>query len=364
MAIIPKKQLTALRTLVTGGAGFLGSHLCDRLIGAGHEVICVDSLLTGRFDNVRHLLAHPRFMFVRHDATKPIDLAGLMGNKGDKPRFDKGGKARLDYIVHLASPASPKDYARHPIHTLKIGALGTYHVLGMAKTYKSVFLLTSTSEVYGDPEVNPQAETYWGHVNPIGPRSVYDEAKRYAESLAMAYHREHGVEVRIARIFNTYGERMRLGDGRAIPNFVSQALQGKPLTIYGNGKQTRSFCYVSDLIEGIYQLLLSREVDPINLGNPQEITLLELAKTILELTASKSRLIFTPLPADDPKQRRPDISRATKILKWQPTVGLHAGVKQVVPYFRAQLMDRWLHQPEPGWRSPFRGCDERLIQNN
>jgi dTDP-glucose 4,6-dehydratase len=364
MNTVSQKENAVPRTLVIGGAGFLGSHFCDRLIGAGHEVLCLDSLLTGKLENIRHLLAHPRFTFVRHDVTKPIDLSGLTSGQSDKPGLSRDGTANVDYVVHMASPASPKDYARHPIHTLKIGALGTYHALGLARACKSVFLLTSTSEVYGDPQVNPQPETYWGHVNPIGPRSVYDEAKRYAESIAMAYHREHGVEVRIARIFNTYGKRMRLDDGRAIPTFVVQSLQGKPLTIYGDGSQTRSFCYVGDLIEGLYRLLRSQEVGPVNLGNPEEIPLLELARTIIEMTASKSRLVFEPLPADDPVRRRPDISRAKHILKWNPKVGLCEGIKRVLPYFRDQLMDRWLHQPEPGWRSPFHSCDERLVQNN
>lgn len=256
------------KTLVIGGAGFLGSHLCDRLIGAGHAVFCMDSLLTGNLQNVRHLLTHPQFTFIRHDVTRPIDMASLLESQAVKSHSANGSTLKIDYIVHMASPASPKDYARHPIHTMKIGALGTYHALGLAKTHKSILLLASTSEIYGDPQVTPQTETYWGHVNPIGPRSVYDEAKRYAESIAMAYHREHGLQVRIARIFNTYGKRMRLDDGRAVPNFVSQALQGMPLTIFGDGSQTRSFCYVSDLIEGIYRLLLSQEPEPVNLGNP------------------------------------------------------------------------------------------------
>jgi len=364
MTTIPQDENNVPKTLLMGGAGFLGSHLCDRLLGAGHEVICMDSLLTGSLANVRHLLAHPRFTFVRHDVTKPIDLTGLLGSQPERSHSGNGGTLKIDYIVHLASPASPKDYARHPIHTLKIGAMGTYHALNLAKAHESVFLLTSTSEIYGDPQVSPQTEKYWGHVNPIGPRSVYDEAKRYAESIAMAYHREHGVQVRIARIFNTYGKRMRLDDGRAIPNFVAQSLQAKPLTIYGDGSQTRSFCYVSDLIEGLYRLLLSREVEPVNLGNPEEIPLLELARSIVEITASKSRLVFEPLPTDDPVRRCPDISRALTILKWHPKVGLREGIKCVLPYFRAQLINRWLHQPEPGWRSPFHSCDERFVHNN
>lgn len=364
MNTVAKEETFTPRTVVIGGAGFLGSHFCDHLIEAGHEVICLDSLLTGQLDNVRHLLAHPRFTFVQHDVTKPIDLVGLVSGQSHKLHLPKDGMIRVDYVVHMASPASPRDYARHPIHTLKIGALGTYHALGLARAQKSVLLLTSTSEIYGDPQVNPQPETYWGHVNPIGPRSVYDEAKRYAESMAMAYHREHGVQVRIARIFNTYGDRMRLDDGRAIPNFVAQSLQGKPLTVYGDGSQTRSFCYVGDLIEALYRLLRSQETGPVNLGNPEETTLLDLAKLTVEVTASKSRLVFEPLPTDDPVRRRPDISKAKHVLKWYPKVGIREGIERVLPYFRAQLMDRWLHQPESGWRSPFHGCDERLVQNN
>jgi len=323
-------------TLIIGGAGFLGSHLCDRLLGAGHEVICMDSLLTGRFENIRHLLANPLFTFILHDVTEPIDLPGLVASQvsGDLADDDT---LKIKYIVHLASPASPADYARHPIHTLKVGALGTLHGLGLAKAHGSVFLLASTSEIYGDPQMNPQTESYWGNVNPIGSRSVYDEAKRYAESMAMAYSREHGVQVRIARIFNTYGKRMRLDDGRAMPNFAAQALQGKPLTIYGDGSQTRSFCYASDLVEGIYQLLLSQETGPVNLGNPEEITLLKLAETVIELTDSVSSMAFAPLPSDDPTRRRPDISKARAVLKWHPKVGLRDGIKRVIPYFRTQL---------------------------
>ena len=252
-------------TLVTGGAGFLGSHLCDRLLAEGHDVICLDNLITGRRENIQHLLAHPHFRFVLHDVTRPIDLPALLatspGHRPSPPR-------PLSYILHFASPASPKDYARHPIHTLKVGALGTYHALGLAKAHGSVFLLASTSEIYGDPEISPQPEKYWGHVNPIGPRSVYDEAKRFAEAISMAYHREHGVKVRIVRIFNTYGERMRLEDGRALPNFMVQALLGKPLTVYGKGSQTRSLCYVSDLVEGLYRLLMSNQDRPHQPGKP------------------------------------------------------------------------------------------------
>lgn len=364
MTAFHQNEINPARTLLIGGAGFLGSHLCDRLIGAGHEVICMDNLLTGNFDNIRHLLTHPRFVFLHHDVTKPIDLAGFPEDNPDELRSHKSRAGRIDYVVHMASPASPRDYARHPIKTLKIGAMGTYHALGLARAHKSVFLLTSTSEIYGDPQITPQTESYWGHVNPIGPRSVYDEAKRYAESMAMAYHREYGVQVRIARIFNTYGKRMRVDDGRAVPNFVSQAVQGKPLTIYGDGSQTRSFCYVSDLIEGLYKLLLSQEIEPVNLGNPQEIPLLELARTIIELTGSKSRLAFEPLPTDDPVRRCPDISRAISTLKWHPKVDLREGIRRVLPYFRARLIEQWHHQPAPGWKSSFPTGGAGLAQNN
>jgi dTDP-glucose 4,6-dehydratase len=323
------------RSVVTGGAGFVGSHLCDRLIAEGHEVICLDNLLTGRMENLESLLGQPRFVFIKHDVTQPIDLPGLLSMAGGRLEAD----GHLDYVAHLASPASPKDYARHPIHTLKVGGLGTYHALGLAKACGSVFLLASTSEVYGDPEVNPQPETYWGHVNPIGPRSVYDEAKRFAEAITMAYHREHGVRVRLARIFNTYGERMRLDDGRVFPNFLSQAIQGRPLTVYGDGSQTRSCCYVSDLVEGLYRLLVSDQGGPINLGNPEEVSILDLARKVIERTGSSSKVVFEPLPVDDPRQRRPDISKAKALLGWQPEVGLDEGIDKVLPYFRAQLRE-------------------------
>jgi dTDP-glucose 4,6-dehydratase len=326
------------RTIVTGGAGFLGSHLCDRLIREGHEVLCLDNLLTGRTENIRHLWSHRRFSFVFCDVTKPVDLDELLLKAGTKsPGYNDYSEKKLDYILHLASPASPKEYGRHPIHTLKLGSLGTYYMLGMAKRYGSKFLLASTSEVYGDPNVSPQSEDYWGHVNPIGPRSVYDEAKRFSEAMAMAYAREHGVEVRIVRIFNTYGERMRPDDGRALPNFLTQALQNKPVTVYGDGTQTRSFCYVEDLIEGIYRLLLSSQTGPINLGNPEEITLHELAKLVIERTASRSQIVFEPLPVDDPIQRRPDISKASAFLNWEPKVRLCDGLQRVIPYFQSQL---------------------------
>lgn len=308
------------RALVTGGGGFLGSYLCDRLVREGHEVLCLDNLLTGRSDNIAHLMDHERFTFVQHDITKPIEIEGP-----------------VDYILHFASPASPKDYDKHPIHTLKVGALGTHHALGLAKAKGSVLLLASSSEVYGDPEVNPQPESYWGHVNPVGPRSVYDEAKRYAEAIAMAYYHVHHVAVRIARIFNTYGPRMRLEDGRALPNFISQALRGEPITVYGDGSQTRSFCYVSDLVEGLFRLLVSREHEPVNLGNPDEVTILQLAREVIEITGSPSEIIFRPLPQDDPKVRRPDISKARRLLEWEPRVSRLEGLKLTVPYFRGSL---------------------------
>jgi dTDP-glucose 4,6-dehydratase len=308
------------RALVTGGAGFLGSHLCDLLITEGHEVLCLDNLLTGRLQNIEHLMPQGRFSFIQHDVTRPIEIEGP-----------------LDYILDFASPASPKDYAKHPIHTLKVGALGTYHALGLAKAKGAVFLVASSSEVYGDPEVNPQPESYWGHVNPVGPRSVYDEAKRYAEAITMAYHHVHQLEVRIARIFNTYGPRMRLNDGRALPSFMTQALGGESLTVYGDGSHTRSFCYVSDLVGGIYRLLLSDENAPVNLGNPDEVTILQLAREVIEVTGSRSGIIFQPLPQDDPKVRRPDISKAKHCLAWEPRVSRLDGLKQTVPYFRASL---------------------------
>lgn len=308
------------RCLVTGGAGFLGSHLCDRLLQEGHEVICLDNLLTGQFGNIQHAMDHQRFTLIEHDVTKPIEIEGP-----------------VDYILHFASPASPKDYDKHPIHTLKVGALGTYHALGLAKAKGSVLLLASSSEVYGDPEVNPQPESYWGHVNPVGPRSVYDEAKRYAEAISMAYHHVHRIDIRIARIFNTYGPRMRLHDGRALPNFMTQALKGESLTVYGDGSQTRSFCYVSDLVEGLYRLLLSRANEPVNVGNPDEVTILQLAREVIEVTGSPSKIIFSSLPQDDPKVRRPDITRAKHLLGWEPRVSRLEGLQRTVPYFQSAL---------------------------
>lgn len=323
-------------TLVTGGSGFLGSHLCDRLIAEGHQVICLDNLICGRIENIGHLLAHPHFRFVQYDVTRPIDLPALFEKPAGPPSFRP---RRLSYVLHFASPASPKDYARLPIHTLKVGALGTYHALGLAKAQRSVFLLASTSEVYGDPEMSPQPEKYWGHVNPIGPRSVYDEAKRYAEAISMAYCREHGVKVRIARIFNTYGERMRIDDGRALPNFMAQALQNQPLTVYGNGSQTRSLCYVSDLVEGLYRLLLSNETGPINLGNPEEVSILQLAEAVIRVTQSESRIVFEPLPVDDPQRRQPDITAAREKLGWCPQVCLEKGLVKTLPYFKFLLQE-------------------------
>ena len=311
-----------MRVLVTGGAGFLGSHLCDKLIERGCEVICMDNLVTGAAPNVAHLVAHPHFRFVQHDVTRYINIS-----------------EHLDAVLHFASPASPDDYLKLPIPTLKVGSLGTHNALGLALPKKAKFLLASTSECYGDPEVTPQPETYWGHVNPIGPRGVYDEAKRFAEAMTMAYHRYHKVDTRIVRIFNTYGPRMRLNDGRALPNFLYQALTGQPITVYGSGKQTRSFCYVSDFVEGIMRLLDSDEHEPTNIGNPQEITILEFAERIRELTRTKAEIIFKPLPQDDPKQRCPDISKAKRVLKWEPKVGLAEGLRLTLEYFQEKVAE-------------------------
>jgi len=309
-----------MRILVTGGAGFLGSHLCDRLLAEGHDVIAMDNLITGSTDNIAHLAGNRRFQFIHHDVTNYIYL------KGD-----------LDAILHFASPASPIDYLELPIQTLKVGSLGTHNALGLALAKGARFLLASTSEVYGDPMVHPQQESYWGNVNPIGPRGVYDEAKRFAEAMTMAYHRSHGVDTRIVRIFNTYGPRMRLRDGRVVPNFVSQALRHEPLTVYGEGKQTRSFCYASDLVDGIYRLLLSSENEPVNIGNPAELTIYDFAKVINELTGNPAGIRFEPLPVDDPKQRQPDIGKARRILGWEPKVDLRTGMTQTVAWFRNQL---------------------------
>lgn len=331
------------RVLITGGAGFLGSHLCDRLVETGIEVVCMDNLLTGREDNVAHLLGHPRFQFIHYDVSNYIYVEGP-----------------LDAVLHFASPASPKDYLEYPIHTLKVGAFGTHKALGLARAKGARFLLASTSEVYGDPQVNPQAETYWGNVNPISPRGVYDEAKRFAEAMTMAYHRYRGLDTRIVRIFNTYGPRMRPNDGRVVSNFIVQALMEQPLTVHGDGMQTRSFCYVEDMIEGIIRVLLhpsdrtvaarldksfllhNADADdsihhPINLGNPEEMSILEIARLVLEITGSKSSVTFVPRPVDDPRIRRPDVSRARRLLGWAPRVGIVEGIERTVAYFREQL---------------------------
>lgn len=308
-----------MRILVTGGAGFLGSHLCDYLLDKGNEVICMDNLLTGNIDNISHIRSE-KFQFYKHDVTEFIYVDGP-----------------IDFILHFASPASPIDYVKYPIQTLKVGALGTHKTLGLAKYKKASFLLASTSEVYGDPLINPQSESYWGNVNPIGPRGVYDEAKRFAEALVMAYHSIHKIDTRIARIFNTYGERMRLNDGRVVPAFIPQALKEEPLTVFGDGSQTRSFCYVSDMVEGIYKLMESNCHSPVNLGNPDEMTILEFAKKIIEITGSKSPIVYQPLPTDDPKQRRPDITKAKELLDWQPKVGFEEGITKTVNWFKKQL---------------------------
>lgn len=303
--------------VVTGGAGFLGSHLCDKLISNNNKVICIDNLLTGNIDNISHLFGNEHFSFIKHDITNFIHVPG-----------------HVDYILHFASPASPIDYLELPIQTLKVGSLGTHKALGLAKEKGARFLLASTSEVYGDPEMHPQKEDYWGNVNPVGPRGVYDEAKRFSEAMTMAYHRYHNVDSRIVRIFNTYGPRMRFNDGRALPAFISQALNNKDLTVFGDGSQTRSFCYVDDLIEGIYRLLLSKEVHPVNLGNPEEITIGDFAAEIINLTASKSKITYKDLPVDDPKIRQPDITKARNILNWEPAVSREEGLKITIEYFR------------------------------
>lgn len=308
------------RVLITGGAGFLGSHLCDRYLKEGYQVICMDNLITGSARNIEHLFGNEDFSFIKHDVTNFIHVNG-----------------DLDLILHFASPASPIDYLEMPIQTLKVGSLGTHKALGLAKAKKARFLLASTSEVYGDPLIHPQKEDYWGNVNPIGFRGVYDEAKRFAEAMAMAYHRYHGIETRIVRIFNTYGTRMRLEDGRALPTFMTQALQGKDLTVYGDGSQTRSFTYVDDLVEGIYRLSQSDFVEPVNIGNPQEVTILDFAKEIIELTGSSSGIIFEELPKDDPQVRQPDISRARKVLDWEPRYDRKEGLKKTLDYFKEQV---------------------------
>jgi len=301
--------------VVTGGAGFIGSYLCDRLIKDRFKVICLDNFITGNFENIRHLFGNGSFRFIEHNVTKYIDLG-----------------ENVDYVLHFASPASPEDYLKFPIQTLKVGSLGTHNALGLALKKRAKFILASTSEVYGDP----QSEDYWGNVNPVGIRGCYDESKRFAEALTMAYHRVHKIDTRIIRIFNTYGPRMRMKDGRVVPNFIYQALYSKPLTIYGKGTQTRSFCYIDDLVEGILRVMHSNINDPINLGNPQEFAILQLAKLIIKLTGTKSKIIFKPLPQDDPRQRQPDIAMAKKILKWEPRVGLEEGLKKTIEWFRAQ----------------------------
>ena len=318
------------RVLITGGAGFIGSHLCDSFLAKGFEVVCVDNLLTGSTDNIAHI-RDPSFSFIQQDVANYIYIDGP-----------------VDYILHFASPASPRDYLEHPIQTLKVGSLGTHKALGLARAKRATFLLASTSEVYGDPLEHPQKESYWGNVNPVGPRGVYDEAKRFAEALTVAYHSAHGINTKIARIFNTYGPRMRLQDGRAIPAFMSQALTGRPLTVFGDGSQTRSFCYIDDLVEGICRLLMSPHHGPMNLGNPVELTLMEMARTILRLTGGKSRIVHRPLPTDDPKVRQPDISLARRSLGWEPQVPLHKGLTRTIGYFRSRLADR------PGGRSRSR----------
>ena len=306
-----------MRVLVTGAAGFLGSHLCDRLLDVGHAVVAVDNFVTGNPRNIAHLDGDRRFHFIEHDVTKFISVEG-----------------DVEAVLHFASPASPIDYLELPIQTLKVGSLGTHNALGLALAKGARFLLASTSEVYGDPLVHPQPETYWGNVNPIGPRGVYDEAKRFAEAMTMAYHRAHGVQTRIVRIFNTYGERMRLRDGRVVPALIGQALAGDPMTVFGDGSQTRSFCYVSDLIDGIYRLLLSEETAPVNIGNPAELTVLEFARTIRRLTGTSSEIVFRPLPVDDPKVRQPEITRARTRLGWEPKVPLEEGLLRTIGYFR------------------------------
>ncbi|MCS3753188.1 dTDP-glucose 4,6-dehydratase [Salinibacter ruber] len=310
------------RTLITGGAGFLGSHLCDRLIEEGHSVICMDNLITGSTENIEHLfeLGQDRFRFVEYDVTDYLHVNG-----------------DLDYVLHFASPAAPDDYLQYPIQTLKVGALGTHKALGLAKAKDARLLLASTSEVYGDPLVHPQPEDYWGNVNPIGERGVYDEAKRFGEALAMAYHRYHGVETRIARIFNTYGPRMRVDDGRALPTFMGQALRGEPLTVYGDGSQTRAFCYVDDLVEGLYRLLMSDHAEPVNIGNPDEITIQKFAEEIIEVTGSDSEITYEPLPEDDPQVRQPDISRAKELLGWELEVGRTEGLRRTLKYFQEEM---------------------------
>jgi dTDP-glucose 4,6-dehydratase len=311
-----------MRLLITGGAGFLGSHLCDRFLAEGHEVVVMDNLITGSTANIEHLSGNEDFRFVKQDVTEYLYVEG-----------------ELDAILHFASPASPIDYLHLPIQTLKVGALGTHKTLGLARHKKALYLLASTSEVYGDPLEHPQKEDYWGNVNPIGPRGVYDEAKRFAEAMTMAYHRYHGLDTRIARIFNTYGPRMRLEDGRVVPNFIAQALRHEPLTVYGDGSQTRSFCYVSDMIEGIYKLLFSGEVEPVNLGNPREMSIIDFAGTVNSITGNSAGVVFEPLPEDDPQVRRPDIARAREVLDWEPKVGLEEGLRTTISWFEERVAE-------------------------
>ena len=311
------------RAVITGGAGFLGSHLCERALAEGHEVVCVDNLVTGRLENVSHLLERDDFQYLEHDVSKPFTVDGP-----------------VDYVLHFASPASPIDYLELPIQTLKVGSLGTHNTLGLAKAKEARYLLASTSEVYGDPKEHPQKETYWGNVNPVGPRGVYDEAKRFAEAMTMAYHRYHGLDVRIVRIFNTYGPRMRLRDGRVVPAFVQQALTGEPMTVFGEGQQTRSFCFVSDLVEGIWRLLMSDLREPCNIGNPREMTILEFAETIRAAVGSSSPIVFKPLPVDDPQTRQPDITQARERLGWEPKVSLQEGLESTICYFRQVLEEQ------------------------
>jgi dTDP-glucose 4,6-dehydratase len=315
--------------LITGAAGFLGSHLCDRFINEGYYVIAMDNLITGDMMNIEHLLMNPNFEFIHHDVTKFIEINGS-----------------LDYILHFASPASPIDYLKIPIQTLKVGALGTHNCLGLAKAKGARILVASTSEVYGDPLIHPQTEEYWGNVNQVGPRGVYDEAKRYMESITMAYHTFHHIETRIIRIFNTYGPRMRLNDGRALPAFIGQALRGENLTVFGDGSQTRSFCFVDDLVDGIYRLLLSDYAQPLNIGNPNEISLKDFAEEVLKLTGSLVKIVYKPLPVDDPKQRQPDITKARTILGWEPKVGRDEGLKKTYDYFKALPASEWIKLPK------------------
>src|SRR5262245_11644270 len=309
-----------MRVLITGGAGFLGSHLCDRFLAEGHTVIAMDNLITGSTDNIAHLAGHERFSYIKHDVTNFVFLDGP-----------------IDAVLHWASPASPVDYLELPIPTLKVGALGTHKVLGLAKAKGARFVLASTSEVYGDPLEHPQKETYWGNVNPVGPRAVYDEAKRFAEAMTMAYHRYHGVDTKIVRIFNTYGPRMRLNDGRAVPAFMSQVLRNQDVTVFGDGSQTRSFTYITDLVDGIIRLMLSSENDPVNIGNPVEMTIKQIAETIIRMTGSSSKIVYRPLPTDDPKQRRPDITRARTLLGWEPKVQLEEGLVKTIEYFKTKV---------------------------